>query len=103
MNGRYKDETTISIEGKNVELKNYCADYLQHRVDELINDITGRLMMSDADCRATEVYYIGGGAKLLFDQLNANTVFEKITVPADPVYANVITYLRMADVKGEWK
>lgn len=103
LNGRYQNETTITINGIAKDLKTYCAEWLQQKIDVLIDDVIIKLNLSASDCKATAIYYIGGGVKLLRNQLRRNDSFENIIVMENPQYANVMAYLIAATVRREWK
>lgn len=100
LNGEYMNIRDIEIEGNRVPIKDYCSQWLQPRVDSIIADIKIRLNMSNTVAQNSQVHYLGGGAKLLRDQLINNQTFKNKTITSEPMFDNVKAYYTIA--KASW-
>jgi len=96
LNGSYRTKSFITVNGEQKDLKEFCAEWLQGEVDNIIKDIKVSLNLSDSDSKLVKVYYIGGGAKLLAEMLAKNTGFLKKKIIEQPHFMNVIIYHKMA-------
>lgn len=101
LKGRYRNLTSISVDGSQVSLKEFCSKWLQDRVDATIEDIKIKLRLSDTDSQHIPVYYVGGGAKLLATELANNNTFTNKNIVENPHFANVSIYQIMAS-KNNW-
>lgn len=100
LNGSYVGIDHIDVNGEKVNLKGFCDNWLQSRVNSVIEDIKTRLNLSDTVAKTIRVHYLGGGAKLLREQLINNNTFGNKEVTRDPHFANVKAYNTLANVKG---
>lgn len=98
LDGLYKTKPFIVVEGEHRELKQFCSEWLQVKVDSVVRDIKVGLNLSATDSQLTQVYYIGGGSKLLAEMLAKNTGFLKKKVLDQPHFMNVILYHKIATV-----
>lgn len=99
--GRYLNVSTLEVDGETKSLEEVITEWLQVRVDEVINNIYIRLGLSKTVKNAADVYYFGGGAKLLRKELSQNETFANKTIIEDPEMANVKAYDTIANVR-EW-
>ena len=100
LKGEYLGIDQIQIDGKEINLKQFCNEWLQTRINSVIEDIKTRLTLSDTVAKNIRVNYLGGGAKLLKEQLIANETFQNKEVTKEPHFANVKAYNTLANVKG---
>lgn len=101
LQGRYRNVTSILIDDKQTNLKDFCSQWLQEKVDNIIEDIKIKLKLSETDSKAISVYFFGGGAKLLATELANNTGFSNKSIIDQPHFANVTVYKTIAD-KYNW-
>lgn len=99
--GKYRNVTSIRVDDKQVNLKDFCSQWLQGKVDGIIDDIKIMLRLSDTDSQSIPVYYIGGGAKLLEKELAKNEGFTNKSIVENPHFANVSIYQMIAN-KNNW-
>lgn len=101
LQGKYRNISSITVDNKQINLKDYCSQWLQSRVDSIVEDIKIKLGLSDTDAHSMPVYFIGGGAKLLATELANNTGFSNKSIINQPEFANVHVYKMIAD-KYNW-
>ena len=97
LKGMYRNKTSIEINGEIIKLDEFCSDWLQSKVDNIIEDVKIRLGLSQTDSESIEIYYIGGGSKLLSKELAKNTGFKNKKIIENPHFANVVIYHTMAN------
>lgn len=97
--GMYRKETSITIENNQVNLRDFTDDYMQEKIDKVLEEIKIKLRLSNTDSKYIYVFYLGGGAKLLQHQLNKNKTFGNVKVLQNPEFANVVAYQKMANSK----
>lgn len=100
LNGEYAGVKTINVDGKEVLIADFCNDWLQSRVNSVIEDIKTRLNLSDNVAKSIRVHYLGGGSKLLRKQLETNATFGNKEVTKEPHFANVRAYNTIANVRN---
>lgn len=101
LQGKYRNISSITIDNKQVNLKDYCSQWLQSRVDIIMKDIKIKLGLSDTDAHSIPIYFIGGGAKLLATEIANNNDFTNKSIIDQPQFANVTVYKMIAD-KYNW-
>jgi len=101
LQGKYRNVNSINIDNKQISLKDYCSQWLQDKVDSIMQDIKIKLGLSDTDANSIPVYFIGGGAKLLSTEIANNNDFSNKSIIDQPQFANVVIYKILAD-KYEW-
>ena len=67
----YIGVNSITVNNEEISLKSFCNNWLQSRINAVIEDIKTRLNLSDTVAKNIRVHYLGGGAKLLKTQLIA--------------------------------
>jgi hypothetical protein len=101
LQGKYRNVTSILVNDKQINLKDFCSQWLQNKVDSIIEDIKIKLKLSTTDSNFISVYYIGGGAKLLANELANNNGFTNKSIIENPHFANVSIYQTIAN-KYNW-
>ena len=103
LEGRYQRETSVRVDGVQKDLKQFCSEWFADEVDLLVRGIKIKFDISESDSRNISVFYVGGGAKLLENELNQNTEFANKKIVEKPHFTNVMIYLAMAEAEKDWK
>lgn len=95
--GVYRNRTSIEVNSESIRISDFCSAWLQEKLDAIIENIKIRLNLSDTDSESIDVFYVGGGAKLLSKELSANTGLSNKKIIENPHFVNVSIYYTMAN------
>lgn len=96
MEGKYRNATYLDIEGEKVDIQQFCLEWLQSRIDNLVENIKIKFKFSETDAQSIPIFYAGGGAKLLTKVLLNNKGFSNKKIIDNPHFANVSVYYAIA-------
>lgn len=103
LKGTYKGISTIEVKGEVMALKNYVSKWFQGKVDDVISQSINELNFNKSEIGNMTAVHVGGGAKLLKEELLKNNKFENQMLGENMEYRNVLAYYEIAKLTKEWK
>lgn len=103
LKGTYKGISTIEINGSVRALKDYVSEWFQVKVDDIIAQSINELNFNKSEINNMTAVHVGGGAKLLKEELLKNVKFNNKMLGENTEYRNVIAYYEIAKLTKDWK
>lgn len=103
LEGNYKGITTIKVNDTVTSLKEYVSNYFQNKVDKVILQVLNELKINNSELNNLTPVHVGGGAKLLINEIINNKKLPKCLMTEQSEYRNVIAYYEIAKLTKSWK
>jgi len=103
LEGHYRKVNIIDINGEVFSLKKFVEEWFQRQVDDIISQVINELDLNTSDLKDLVSVNIGGGAKLLENEIRKNTQLPSTSMGEHAEYRNVIAYHGIGKALTTWK
>ncbi len=103
LEGHYRGVHVIEVNGETITLKKYVEEWFQKQVDDVISQVINELDLNTSDLNDLISVNIGGGSKLLENELGKNKQLPSKSMGEHAEYRNVIAYHSIGKALTTWK